>query len=119
VLNTNLEHLERLEDITEVLENNENVMVCCGRMGPMCVPVFAAMEKLINHHQNVQFRDMDFDVPASSYIRNLPECSGFMGLPFTVYFKEGKVAKATSSIQSIEQIKEILDEVFYSREEVN
>ena len=112
MLKTNLKHLERLEDITEVLENNENVMVCCGRMGPMCVPVFAAMEKLMNQYPDVQFRDVDFDVPASSYIRNLPECSGFMGLPFTVYFKQGKVVKATSSIQSIEQIKDILDEVF-------
>ena len=112
MLNTNLQHLERLEDITEVLENNENVMISCGRMGPMCVPVFVAMEKLTDQYPNVQFRDMDFDVPASSYIRNLPECSGFMGLPFTVYFKEGKVAEATSSIQSIEQIQEILDKVF-------
>lgn len=112
MLSTNLQHLERPEDITEVLVNNENVMVCCGRMGPMCVPVFVAMEKLMNQYPNVQFRDMDFDVPASSYIRNLPECSGFMGLPFTVYFKKGQVAKATSSIQSVEQIKTILDEVF-------
>ena len=112
MLRTNLQHLERPEDITEVLKNNENVMVCCGRMGTMCVPVFVAMEKLMNQYPNVQFRDMDFDVPASSYIRNLPECSSFMGLPFTVYFKEAKVAKATSSIQTIEQIQEILDEVF-------
>ena len=103
MLNTNLEHLERLEDITEVLENNENVMVCCGRMGPMCIPVYAAIEKLIEQYQDVQFRDMDFDIPVASYIRDLPECSSFMGLPFTVYFKEGKVIKATSSIQNIEQ----------------
>ena len=87
-------------------------MISCGRMGPMCIPVYAAMENLINEYPSVEFRDMDFDIPASSYIRNLSECSDFMGLPFTVYFKEGKVAKATSSIQSIEQIKEILDEVF-------
>jgi thioredoxin 1 len=35
-----------------------------------------------------------------------------MGLPFTVYYKNGKVVAATSSIQSQEQITEILDKVF-------
>jgi thioredoxin 1 len=32
-----------------------------------------------------------------------------MGLPFTVYFKKGKVVEATSSIQSKKQVAEILD----------
>jgi thioredoxin 1 len=35
-----------------------------------------------------------------------------MGLPFTVYYKNGKVVAATSSIQSKEQIQEILDREF-------
>ena len=112
MLNTNLKHLERQEEITEILGENKNVMISCGRMGPMCTPVYAAMEKLINQYQNVEFRDMEFDISDASYIRNLSECSSFMGLPFNVYFKEGKVVRATSSIQSINQIKEILDEVF-------
>ncbi len=112
MLNTNLEHLETQEEITEVLRENKNAMIACGRMGPMCIPVFAAMGELIKQYPNIQFRDVDFDIPAASYIRNLPECSDFRGLPFTVYFKEGKVVKATSSIQSADQIKKILGEVF-------
>jgi len=43
-------------------------------------------------------------------IRNAPECSSFMGLPFTVYYKNGKLVKATSSIQSKAQITSILNE---------
>jgi thioredoxin 1 len=35
-----------------------------------------------------------------------------MGLPFTVYFKNGKVVKATGSIQNEKEITDILDEVF-------
>jgi thioredoxin 1 len=35
-----------------------------------------------------------------------------MGLPFTMYYKNGKVARATSSIQNMQQVKGILDEHF-------
>jgi thioredoxin 1 len=35
-----------------------------------------------------------------------------MGIPFTIYYKNGKVVKATSSIQSREQITAILDKEF-------
>ena len=112
MLNTNLKHLETNEDIKEVLENNKNVMICCGRMGPMCIPVYEIMERLESKYPHVQFRDMDFDIPAASFIRTLPECASFMGLPFTVYYKNGKVVKATTSLQSMDQITEILDEQF-------
>lgn len=108
MLDTNLGHLESKEDIAEVLENNKNVLISCGRMGPMCIPVYLIMEELENEYKHVAFRDMDFDIPASDFIKKLPECSSFMGLPFNVYFKKGKVVAATSSIQSKEQIKEIL-----------
>jgi len=35
-----------------------------------------------------------------------------MGLPFTMYYKDGKVAHATSSIQSMDQITSVLDKHF-------
>ena len=81
MLDTNLKHLERQEDITEVLENNKNVMVCCGRMGPMCIPVYGIMQNLESKYPHVQFRDMDFDIPVASFIKDLPECFSFRGLP--------------------------------------
>jgi thioredoxin 1 len=112
MLDTNLRHLESKEDIIEVLENNNNVLISCGRMGPMCIPVYLIMEELENEYKHAAFRDMDFDIPASDFIKNLPECSFFMGLPFNVYFKKGKVVAATSSIQSKNQITEILDREF-------
>ena len=112
MLNTNLKHLETEEENKEVLENNENVMICCGRMGPMCIPVYGIMEQLEGEYSHVALRDQDFDVPAADFIKNLSECSSFMGLPFTVYFKNGKVVAATSSIQTKEQITKILDKEF-------
>ena len=112
MLNTNLKHIETEQETKEALENNENLVICCGRMGPMCIPVYVAMEELEQEYPHVAFNDQDFDIPAASFIRNLPECAYFMGLPFTVYFKSGKVAAATTSIQSKDQVIEILDREF-------
>jgi len=114
ILQTNLRHIIDTEDYNKFLEENENAMICCGRMGPMCVPVYDIMEELReeDEYKHVAFADMLFDNPHAAVIRNLPECRGFMGLPFTVYYKNGKVVKATSSIQTREQITEILDSEF-------
>jgi len=112
MLDTNLKHLEKNEETKKILMEKENVMICCGRMGPMCIPVYNIMEKLEKKYPNVIFRDMDFDIPCADYIKKLPECKEFMGLPFTVYFKNGKVVEATSSIQNEKQITEILNNKF-------
>ena len=112
MLRTNLDHLETEGVLQAALQENEHVMICCGRMGPMCLPVYAIMDELKPDYPHVSFCDQDFDGPASSYIRELPECAGFMGLPFTVYFKGGQPVAATSSIQTREQVVSILDREF-------
>jgi len=112
MLNTNLTHVLSEKDHSELLNSNENVMICCGRMGPMCIPVYEVMEELEGDYKNIKFADMEFDSPDAKIIRNLPECRSFQGLPFVVYYKNGKVAKATSSIQSRDQVTAILDEQF-------
>ena len=112
ILPTNLKHIATETEHAEILKNHENVMVCCGRMGPMCTPVYSHMLELQSSYPNVEFRDMMFDSPHAQVIRNLPEARGFMGLPFTIYYKNGKVVAATSSIQTKEQIQEILNKNF-------
>ena len=112
MLYTNLKHIESAAEHQKVINENENVMVCCGRMGPMCIPVYGIMEELEEEYKNVKFFDMEFDNPESHVIRNAPECSGFMGLPYTVYYRNGKIVKATSSIQSMDQVKSILDKEY-------
>ncbi len=114
VLQTNLDHVATAAQLTEVINSNENVMVCCGRMGPMCLPVYDIMEELQEEYSNVKFMDMLFDSPEAAVIRNNPACSSFMGLPFTMYYKNGEVAAATTSIQNRDQITEILDKEFKS-----
>jgi thioredoxin 1 len=112
MLQTNLKHIESEEQLKELIENSEKAVVACGRMGPMCTPVYDIMEVLEEKHPDIQFRDMEFDIPDASIIRNLPECRGFMGLPFNIYYRNKKVVKATTSIQTAKEIKNIIDEVF-------
>lgn len=112
MLMTNLKHIETKKEFEEIVNNNENVMICCGRMGPMCIPVYGAMERIRDDYKHVLFADMEFDIRDADVIKNLPGCTSFTGLPFTVYFKNGKVTKATSSIQRKENITKILDEIF-------
>lgn len=112
MLKTNLTHVLSEKDHSELLNSNENVMICCGRMGPMCIPVYEVMEELEGEYKNIKFADMEFDSPDAKVIRGLPECKSFQRLPFVVYYKNGKVAKATSSIQSRDQVTAILDEQF-------
>ncbi len=112
MLQTGLEHVESKEAFDALLKEHENVMLCCGRMGPMCLPVYDIMENLRDRYPNVAFRDMDFDGPASHLIRRLPEVRSFTGLPFTIYFKNGQVVEATSSIQTRAQVEGILNRVF-------
>jgi len=114
MLHTDLKHLETDEETRETLGNNENVVICCGRMGPMCTPVYAILSQLETQYPHVCFYDHDFDIPVARLITSLPECASFMGLPFTVYFKNSKVVAATSSIQTRGQISEILDREFGS-----
>ena len=110
MLDTNLKHIENKEQYAELVNNKSTFAVVCGRMGPMCIPVYETMEALEEKYPGVQFYDMDFDSPTGwETIRRLPETRSFNGLPFTVYFKEGKVVAATSSIQTKQQIREILD----------
>jgi thioredoxin 1 len=112
MLYTNLNHLETAEAHKKAISENENVMVICGRMGPMCIPVYGIAEELEKIYTNVKFFDMEFDNPESYVIRTLPQVRNFMGIPFTIYYKNGQVVKATSSIQTKLQVKAILDSEF-------
>jgi len=114
MLLTNLKHIESTSEYEKFIKENSNVMICCGRMGPMCIPVYKIMEILEKEYLHVKFADMDFDNPDAYIITMSPACKNFMGLPFTLYCKNGKIVKATGSIQTKEQIKAILDTEFTS-----
>jgi thioredoxin 1 len=110
MLQTNIDEVLTAKELEDLIKSNEKVAVCCGRMGPMCIPVYDTFEILQDEYTDIKFRSMAFDSSESNIIRNLPECRGFNGLPFTVYYRNGKVVKATTSIQTSKQIKDIINE---------
>jgi thioredoxin 1 len=112
MLQTTVHEIETADELKKIINENENVMVCCGRMGPMCIPVYDVMEELEEEKPHIKFYSMAFDSREAVPIRNADMCSGFMGLPFTVYYKNGKMIDATTSIQSHKQITTILDKHF-------
>ena len=112
MLYTNLKHIETAADHARITNENENVMVICGRMEPMCIPVYSIAEILESKYKHVKFFDIEFDNPESHVIRNLPDIQGLMGIPFTIYYKNSKIVKATTSVQTMEQVKAILDKEF-------
>jgi len=112
MLQTAVHEIETATELEKIISENEKVMVCCGRMGPMCIPVYDVMEELESERPDIKFYSMSFDTPEAAPIRDAPVCRGFMGLPFTMYYKNGKIVHATSSIQNRKQITDILDNYF-------
>lgn len=112
MLNTNLNHIESAEQLTQIISSYQNVVVVCGRMGPMCIPVYENAEELQKEYPNVHFFDMDFDSSEAHIIRSLPEVKRFMGIPFTIYYLNGEVVRATSSIQTKEEMIDIIETEF-------
>ena len=64
MLKTKLKTLADKEELKGLIEENEKVVVCCGRMGPMCIPVYGILEIFEEKYPDTQFRNMDFDTPA-------------------------------------------------------
>ncbi len=110
MLRTKLKHIKSVEEFNEIIESNENVMICCGKMGQMCLPVYDVMENLEEKYENVKFYDIEFDARYSRVLRNHELASEFISLPYTFYFKNGKAVKATESIQNKKQVKTIIEE---------
>jgi len=109
-LQTGLQEIETAAELEKMISENENVMVSCGRMGPMCIPVYEIMEELEEEYPNIKFAVMAFDTPEAGVIRNAPECRGFMGLPFNMFYKKGEVTAATTSIQNRDQILSVIND---------
>ena len=112
MLDINLKHIETTLEYTKVIKQNENVVIICGGMGPLCIPVYVITEKLEDEYKHVRFYVIEFDKPISNVIRTLPEVQGQGATPFIIYYKNGKVVKGTSSIQCTSKIKDILDKEF-------
>lgn len=112
MLYTNLKHIESAAEQAKIINENEHVVVICGRMGPMCIPVYRIAEELEEEYSHVKFYDMEYDNPESAVIRISPEVYNLLEIPFSIYYKNGTIVKATSGQQTKAQITAILDQEF-------
>ena len=55
---------------------------------------------------------MEYDNPESYFFHAFPEVQDLMEIPFTVYYKNGEVVKATAGIQTKAQVQAILEKEF-------
>lgn len=112
MLYTNLNHIENAAEYAQILSENENVMIICGRMGSLCIPVYRIAEELEGKYAHVKFYDMEYDHPQSYFFHDLPEVHDLEEIPFTIYYKNGIAVKATAGIQNKTQVEAILDQEF-------
>jgi thioredoxin 1 len=110
MLYTNLKHIESATEYARIISQSEKLVVICGRMDPMCIPLFRIAEELAVKITQIKFYDMESDNPESYVVHNLPEIFGFKEIPLAIYYKSGQVVKATSGIQSKEQVCQILEQ---------
>ena len=90
MLETAVHEIETATELEKIINENENVMVSCGRMGPMCIPVYDAMEELEEERPDVKFYVMGFDTSEASPIE-IPHCAGGLwGYLSTCIIKTGK-----------------------------
>lgn len=111
MLYTNLEHIETARDFEKIIRENENVVVICGRMGPLCVPVYRAIEELGNEFQQIKFYDMEYDNPEFYFFHARPEVSNLDEIPFTTFYHRGEAVKSVAGMQTKVQLKKFLNEV--------
>ncbi len=115
MLYTNLKHIESAAEYAQIISENENVMIICGRMGPLCIPVYRIAEELEEKYSHVKIYDMEYDHPELYFFHDLPEVQNFPEYPFTVYYKNGEIVKATAGIQTKVQVEAILKKEFVEK----
>lgn len=110
MLYTNLKHIESASDLNQIISGNDQVVVICGRMDPVSVSVYRLAGELEKNYPQVQFYDMEYDDPESENLRKLPGLLDFEGLPFSVYFRNGKLERVSVGIFSINQMENLFIE---------
>jgi thioredoxin 1 len=112
MLYTNLKHIESAAQFENILAENENVIIICGKMDPASVSMYRTAESLKSEFKNVCFFDMESDNPEAGVIHNLPEVQQLNNMPLMVCFKNGEVACVQAGIQTKAQVATILEHEF-------
>ncbi len=112
MLYTNLKHIETAAYQTKMIEENENMVVICGRMEPASIEVYRIAEELEKQYSHVKFYDMEFDNPESSDLKNTLEYYNIANIPLVAYFRSGNLVNVSLGNQTQQQFKSLLDNSF-------
>lgn len=111
MLYTNLKHIENAHQYHKVVQENEHVVVACGKMDPASVNLYSALEKIRKRYQKVTFYDFEFDHPETQsvgYDTFLTSC------PAVVFIQNGEICRITHGEQTVEQLASHLKECFHN-----
>lgn len=111
MLYTNLEHIETAADFKKIISENENIVIVCGRMGPVCIPVYRTIEELGDEFRQIKFFDMEYDNPEFYFYHLRPEVQYLEEIPFTTFYHRGEAVKSVGGFQTKAQLKKFLGEV--------
>jgi thioredoxin 1 len=111
IFDTTVGQIKSVDEFNSYLKNNPRAVICAGRWGPMCIPVYKAMEQMEEKekYKDVRLLVVDFDTTSANSIRMDEKCRSFRGLPFTAYYLNGEMVHATSSIQTKQQLEENIE----------
>jgi thioredoxin 1 len=113
MLYTNLKHIENAAEFNQTIGSYAHIVIVCGRMEPMCVPVYRVAEELDGEYKNVQFFDLEYDNPEFVDIINLPIIKSFNALPILLFYKNGNVIHVDSGNQTKSYFKTMLNEKIF------
>lgn len=108
MLYTNLKHIEKVIDQNRVLEQNENVVIICGRMEKDSITVYRIAEELEKQFPQVKFFDMEFDNPESTALKNTIEYYNITHIPIIGFFKSGNLVNVLFGTHTYQEIADEL-----------
>jgi thioredoxin 1 len=81
-------------------------------MDSVSIQQYRIAQELEEEYPSVKFCDIEFDDPSLFFFHTLAQVEEQEPIPFILYFRNGKVVKATSGFQTKIQVINILEEVF-------
>jgi thioredoxin 1 len=108
MLYTNLNHIETTSDYQQVIAENGQVVIVCGRMGEFSIPVYRILETFQDVYPQVKFFDMEFDNPEAKLVCDLFYDMPGAKVPFIVYFVNGEIVYRTWGTKTKEEIEDML-----------
>jgi len=109
MLYTNLKHIETDKQQQQVVAENENVVIICGRMEPASILLYRVAAGLEKKYPQVAFYDMEFDNPETTVLKHALEDCNLTNIPLTGYFKNGYLVNVTFGVQTSQQMIDLIE----------